>query len=158
MDSGASGNYVRDQDKHALLNIHHNKGPNVLLPDMSSIYSSERGYLPIPELSERSQTAEIFPDLKSASLLSVGKLCDDNCVVQFDKEKMHVYKNHNKIIEGTRNRKDGLWDVKISPSPQPFHEAKLNVIIKKDQSTSNIIQYYQACCFHPRKSTFLKAI
>ena len=158
IDSGATGSYVREQDKQVLNTLHCHNGPNVMLPDMSSIHSSERGYLPLPGLSKASRTADVFPDLKSASLLSVGKLCDDNCVVQFKKHNMTVFKNQHKILEGVRNPSDGLWDVEM---PQPIttpSTSKLNVILKKDIKTRELIQYYQACCFNPRKTTFIKAI
>ena len=34
----------------------------------------------------------------------------------------------------------------------------MNVIIKKDTTTKELIQYFQGCCFSPTKSTFFKAV
>ena len=69
---------------------------------------------------------------------------------------MKVFKNGKQIITGSRNSQDGLWDVQIL---QPTSVCNiLNVIMKKDKKLQDLIHYYQACCFHPRKSTFLRAI
>ena len=154
-DSGATGNYIRDIDKNILQNLHTTPGPRVQLPDASTIQSQQTGYLPIPGLSQTTTTAHVFKDLQSSSLLSVGKLCDDNCQVVFDKHYMHVYQNKKEILRGDRNNTDRLWDVPISKQP-PQHN--MNVIIKNDTTTSELIQYFQGCCFSPSKSTFLKAV
>ena len=70
---------------------------------------------------------------------------------------MKVFKDGNQIITGTRNFQDGLWDVKLPQHP-PLSTPALHIVIKKDKKLQDLIHYYQACCFHPRKSTFIKAI
>ena len=64
-------------------------------------------------LSNIATEASILPGLNSASLLSIGQLCDDNYNVTFYKHKMEVYKNDEKVLIGVRNKEDGLWDVPI---------------------------------------------
>ena len=138
--------------------------------------SNEHGYLPFPNISKLATKAHVFPDLKSAPLLSVGALCDANYRVIFDKEKMNVYLDSQtlkdqlqtfpSVMQGIRNPMDGLWDVKIS-----IHENKIepmmtdmpthlvNIIIRKDiKPKSELIQYFQACCFSPTKQTFFQAV
>lgn len=125
------------------------------LPDSTTIQSTETGQLPIPGLSHKATSAHVFKDLQSSSLLSIGKMCDDGCLVMFDKEYMRVFQNNKEILRGVCNYTDGLWDVNISKN-QPKH--KMNVIIKKDTTTKELVQYFQGCCFSPMKSTFLKAV
>ena len=162
VDSGASSNYTRSNDRHFLENRSENDGPHVTLPDNSIIKSNEKGFLPIAGLSSKTCQTHIFQDLKSASLLSVGTLCDDGCIVTFDKHKMYAHKHNQKILEGNRNKSDGLWDVQLPQqqhtSSSSIHNEKMNVIIKKDKTNSDLMQYLQGCCFSPRKSTLLRAV
>ena len=70
-DSGASGHYIRDIDKHVLDNIKPtSKGPKVRLPDSSHIQATETGDLPLPVPAP----AHVFPALSSSFLLSIGAL------------------------------------------------------------------------------------
>ena len=46
------------------------------------------------ELSATTQTIMILPQLKSASLISIGQLCDDNCDVLLNKTKLIAIKNN----------------------------------------------------------------
>ena len=153
-DSGASGIYIREQDQQILQNMMPSTNHQVMLPDGTTIQSTNQGRLPIPELSPTAATAHVFKDLHSASLLSVGQLCDDNCLVLFDKQHVRIFKNNQEILKGDRNHRDKLWDINITK--KPTHTA--NVIIKKEKTTSELIQYFQGCCFSPTKATFLKAV
>ena len=72
-------------------------------------------------------------------------------------------KNGATILHGNRNLTDGLWDVELKP-PSHFANSltinnvqKLNVIIAKSTSLSELIQFYQSCCFSPSKATLLQA-
>ena len=55
----------------------------------------------------------ILPGLKSASLISIGQLCDDNCDVFLNKHTLLEVKDEEVILEGTRNQADGLWDITV---------------------------------------------
>ena len=75
------------------------------------------GELPLSNnLSTTAKQAKILPKLQSASLISIGKLCDDNCRVAFDKNVLEVHKDNHLILRGTRNYSDGLWDIPITKS------------------------------------------
>ena len=79
-----------------------------------AISSNKQGELPISNhLSTKGKTAIVLPDLTSSSLISLGQLCDDGCNVNLDKHKLSVYKEENLIMEGVRNKTDGLWDIPI---------------------------------------------
>ena len=83
-DSAASDHYFRLCDTNCLTNIQDMTSTPILLPDKSSISASHMGLLPNPNLSKNGRKVKILPQLRSASLISVGKLCDDGCTVHFD--------------------------------------------------------------------------
>ena len=67
--------------------------------------------------------ATVLPRLKSTSLLSVGRLCDDGKMIIFDKEKVRAI-NHTRevdklineqqiLLKGQRNWSDGLYDTHL---------------------------------------------
>jgi hypothetical protein len=118
--------------------------------------STITGSLPLHNsLSKNATTAHAFKDLKSASLISLGQLCDDNCQVQLDKDSLQVYKNDVLILQGHSNRANGLWDIPLSMPPLRQHA---NVIIHKNKPKVDLIKYLHACCYSPVPSTFIKAV
>ena len=167
-DSGASRHYIRQSDTNILQQIKTiTDGPCVSLPDNTVMTGTQQGYLPLDRtsLSPNATQAHVFPHLSSASLLSLGQLCDDDCKVYLDKHSLQVYKHDKVVLTGKRNYTDGLWDVLIqSPSPAPPSSASseriqsANVIIHKKQTTKQLAQYLHAACGSPPISTFLKAI
>ena len=55
----------------------------------------------------------ILQGLKSASLISIGQLCDDGCNILLNKLKLIAVKIKRIILKGNRNYSDGLWDIPI---------------------------------------------
>ena len=54
-------------------------GPIVALPNNGTLASTQQGYLPFTSaLSNTAKQAHVFPGLKNSSLISLGKLFDDN--------------------------------------------------------------------------------
>ena len=95
--------------------MHAYAGPAVILPDAGSIRPTKMGQLSLSKkLSKQAQSATALPALKSASLVSLGQLCDDDCVVLLNKRKMYAIKDDEVLVEGNRNITDGLWDIPIS--------------------------------------------
>ena len=94
-DSAASHHYWREEDKQVLEKIEKHSGPSVLLPNNNTISVTSRGQLPLSEqLSSRARNAMILPGLKSASLISIGQLCDDGCNVLLNNKKLLAIKNN----------------------------------------------------------------
>ena len=97
-DSGASTNFLKSSDAHLLTNktpIHN--GPSATLPNKERISPSETGHLPITKLSSSATSSYVYPELTNASLLSIGKLSDDDCIAIFTKRFLHVFKNTDVI-------------------------------------------------------------
>ena len=102
----------------------------------------------------------------------MGKLCDDDCTAIFTKEKMEVIKNKKLVLEGLRNKYDGLWDVELpntftarnsTPdsnivSHQCTTKNKANAIVNKNQSKTKLANYYHQCCFSPCIRTLTEAV
>ena len=105
----------------------------------------------------------MFPGLSNESLLSIGQLCDDNCVAIFTKNRVYVVKDNDLIMHGPRNRTDNLWDIQLPAHQRDKIQAApttscLNYIITKDKTKSDLARYLHATAFSPRISTFSKAI
>jgi hypothetical protein len=85
-----------------------------MLPNKQKIQVTSQGILPLsPLLSTRATKAMILPGLKSASLISIRQLYDDNCAVLLNKTKLIAVKNKQIILQGSRNFTDGLWDIPV---------------------------------------------
>ena len=131
-DSGATANYWREEDMKCLTNVKHVIGPSVQLPNGNSIQANQEGYLHLSkDLNTVKKKVTILPELKSASLLSLGKLCDDNCNIFLDKNSMKVTKNNKCILTGIRNANDGLWDVPFRKHPNPKASIQVNYVLPK---------------------------
>ena len=113
-DSGASNHYFQTEDKRVLSDIKPATGPDVHQPDSTVLITEATGIIPIDEtLSSKVTKVMVLPQLKSASLISMGKLCDDDCLVVLSKKKLAVVKNNKIVLRGTRNKNDDLWDIPI---------------------------------------------
>ena len=156
-DSGASKTYIKPQHKYILDQRQTiNNGPQVLVPNGSKLQTIETGFLPLHSiLSTHARKANILEGLNNASLLSIGQLCDDDCVAIFDKRALHIIKNGILVLKGRRNWNDGLWDVDIKSSQS---EQSLNYIVWKDKTKMELAEYYHKCAFSPALSTFIQAI
>ena len=113
-DSAATAHYFRLQDADVLENKTNIKGPTIKQPDNTDLTSEGSGTIPLSKhLSAEAQTAMIIPNLKSASLISIGQLCDDGCTAVMDKKDLAVVKKNTVILRGKKNKMDGLWDIPI---------------------------------------------
>ena len=88
--------------------------------------------------------------------MSIGQLCNDDCIAVFTKENMKVLKDEKIILHGIRNQSDGLWDVPLHTPMKSIEKA--NAIINKNQSKQQLAEYYHRCCFSPNIRTFTEAI
>ena len=104
---GATSTYIKESHAHYLQNLLQLKnGPRAVLPNNDTIKVSEQGSLILN--ANLKPTILIYRKLNSESLLSDGQLCNDDCVAFFDKNKLHVFKQDKLVLEGNRNRIDGL--------------------------------------------------
>ena len=127
------------------------------LPNNQVVQATHTGYLPIhKEITHKGSEVLIFPHLTNESLISVGQLCDDGCIVFFTKNDFAVLKNNRLLFKGLRNKQDGLWDFNSTSLPKTPHQ--VNYIIKKNATQQQLAQYYHATLFSPVVSTLETAI
>ena len=132
------------------------------LPNNVFMHANKHGHLPIPSLSPMSTSTHIFKDLRSPSLVSIGQICDDDCIAIFSKKNLKIYnKQGNVILTGLRNHHGGLWDINFNtprPLPPPVYDKKAFVILHVDKSKTDLAAYLRGCCFSPKKSTLYEAV
>ena len=89
------------------------EGPDVVIPNNSTIVVTNQGDLPLSnKLSMAARNTMILPGLKSASLISIGQLCDNECDVLPNKKK--TYCNKKQIDCASGNTKLFGWTVGYS--------------------------------------------
>ena len=47
------------------------------------------------------------------SLISLGQIAGDGCVILLDKQKLAAIKGNNIVLNGQQNFKDSLWDIPV---------------------------------------------
>ena len=73
------------------------------------------GELPnLPQITNEHKVAQICPDNKNATLISLGRLCDDNCTAILNKHIAVVYKDLQPIIKAPRCPKSGMYLVNMN--------------------------------------------
>ena len=73
---GATGYYLDNADVE-----HTSTGPSVRVANGENIETTKRALVPLAkELSITAKVGHIFDGLQSGSLISIGHLCDGNCV------------------------------------------------------------------------------
>ena len=92
-DSAASNHYFTLRDATVLNSVRTEPiGTSVILPDQSSLTSVASAHLPLStEFTPAATHTEIFDNLQS-SLIFLGQMCDDNCTVILNKEKLFAIK------------------------------------------------------------------
>lgn len=117
LDSGASGNYLDEAAERHCIDIQPtDTGPSVQVANGETIEPTKRAIIPLAsEFSTKAKVGHIFEGLKSGSLISLGQLCDDDCVALFTKYDVKIYKEGKVIIVGKRNANNGLWNIPLAP-------------------------------------------
>ena len=68
-------------------------GPTVQLPNNSTISATHTGQIPLSSrLSKQVLKSHIFDEIYSASLISLGRLCDNDSVAILDKNEINIAK------------------------------------------------------------------
>ena len=80
---------------------------NVIKPDLRANLKMSN------KLSPKAQSPHVFNDITTGSLISMGQLCDDDCITIFTKFDVIVLKHNQVIITGLRDRTNGLWNIPL---------------------------------------------
>ena len=90
----------------------------VKLPDGHHINSTRTTSIDWPALPPTARTAHVLPQLDPHSLISIGVLCDHDCIATFDKESVQILQHNTPILQGPC-LPNGLWSLPLcSQQPQ----------------------------------------
>ena len=75
---------------------------------------TKKAIIPLSKkLTEKARVAFNFNNLKSGSLISIGKLCNDNCITIFSKYDVQIIR-HNEILIKGKMTDNGFWKISLS--------------------------------------------
>ena len=112
LDSGATSHFLL-ADAPAT-NISPTKSPLIAaLPNGTHIRSTHTCTLDLPTLPRESREAHIMPGLAQHSLVSIVKLCNAGCEVQFTKIGCIIKYHGRTIFCGRKCTKTGLWMIPL---------------------------------------------
>lgn len=162
-DTGASRHFIKEKHQEYLSNLTEiDNGPCATLPDNTKIHPTYVGELPITAtMTKQAKEALVYPKIENESLLSIGQLCDDNCVAIFTRQNLYILKDGVPILEGKRNYIDRLWDVHLKSKTNENsakQKEQLNYIVLQNQTKRDLAQFLHACAFSPAVSTLQAAI
>jgi hypothetical protein len=122
----------------------------------TTIQSSHTCNLLLTDLPPQARQARIFPGIVHNSLISVGKLCDNECSVTFTQDQVTVSKNEKHLMYGSRDPKSRLWRVNLK---QKFETENIQCNHAHDNNNQkDLTNYLHAACFSPVRSTWIRAI
>jgi hypothetical protein len=155
LDSGCTINFLsaaapcsNKQEAHILLSVN--------MPNGTTIQSSHTCDLLLTDLPPQARKAHILPGLVHNSLISVGKLCNNRCNVNFTQDQVTVLKNGKCVMYGSRDPRSRLWRFNLK---QRFETNQVQCNHAHDNSNQKeLINYLHAASFSPVKSTWITAI
>ena len=91
-DSGALQHYFKTANVAAVKNCTSTiVGPTVSLLDGTTMMATHKGNLELaPTLTKKETSVHVFSGIENSSLLSIGQLCDDDCVAVLNKHKINI--------------------------------------------------------------------
>ena len=148
-DSGATAHFLKSEisGKHNTIKQH----ITVSMPNGTILTTNKQCTLNIPTLTTKATSAYILPGLKKHSLISIEKLCDDDCIATFTKHKVTITKNNQAIWTGDRDNTTNLWILPLTSNHQVNNVHTLDTVNQQ-------IKYLHACAGYPTKTTWLQAI
>ncbi len=170
LDSAATGHYGdQHAEQHCTDVILTDTGPSVQVANGQIIKPNKRVTFSLAtDLSESAKVGHLFNELKSGTLISLGQLCDDDCVALFTKYDVKIYKNGQIIIVGKRNLTNGLWNIPLAPkeqTPPTMHKNPpktychaANGAIQNGKTKQDLSAFLHGSAYSPVPSTFLWAI
>ena len=119
-DTAATHHYLQTEAIPHCVDILPASGPRVTVANGGTICPQHQAtLLLLNTISKSAQHCYVFDDLKIGSLISLGQLCDDDCIAIFSKYTLNVVKNDKLLITGRRTD-NGLWEIPLTTSPSPI--------------------------------------
>lgn len=131
------------------------------------MYSTHEAELDLPTLPFAARRVHIIPALKTASLLSMGQLCDAGCTVTFDATSVTVQLDDTQLLSGSRDLDTGLWHLSLVVAAVPnAHDTPLvaapllhrSYAATQSATTAELVAFAHAALFSPALSTLKVAL
>jgi hypothetical protein len=122
-DSGSTAHFCT-VSAHLINKLVTSRPIGITNPNGTEMYSTHEAELDLPSLPFAARRVHIVPALSTASLLSMGQLCDSGCCIVFDACSVKVYFNDDVILAGERTTATGLWHLSLHP-PTPLPAQQL---------------------------------
>ena len=114
VDTAATHHCLEEEASKNCTNIFPTSGPAVTVTKGNTISPKAQVSVPLsPVLSTCAQHGYVFDDLRIFFLISLGKICDDDCIAIFSWHNLKILKNNQVIIVGRRIN-NGLWEIPMS--------------------------------------------
>ena len=160
-DTAATKHYITEDVLDICKSVQDTNGPNVAVADGRIMTPTKKCILPLPaKLRDKAKVAFSFDNLQSGSLISIGQLCDDDCIAIFSKYDVQIIKDGQVLIKG-RQTDNGLWNIPLSETPESITTERTkqmaNGVIEVNSTKGELTQYHSATLFNPVKSTLLHA-
>ena len=160
-DTGCTGHYVPPSIE---LNNITEDIIRVWITDARHIQSNHCGELPLLQslTNAAARIAHRIPQL-TWSLLSISKLCDNDCVDTFDKQHCSLHYNGKLILHGEQDKATTLWKIPLvtfEGETQYIGTSEgenIVCILKQIVTKQDIIHFLHTSLFIPVKLAWLKA-
>ena len=127
----------------------------IKMPNGEIIISSHIALLPQHNLPDKARKAHIFPGLQKP-LISIGTLCDNNCIAVFDEKRVTIYDKLTRkiVMQGHRDPNTTLYMINMAA---PLRAMKAHHIpdtlranhVYETKSKQELTLFYHAACFSP---------
>jgi hypothetical protein len=120
--------------------------------------SSHTADLEIPELNAAASKAHVFPGMAHHSLLSVGQLCNEGCIVTFRRDTVIICNSDNAtLLSGPRDETTGLWRINLKQTNKHIPDPIANNVYEL-RNTGHLVHYSHKALFIPTKAAMLQAV
>ena len=134
------------------------------MPNVDIITLSHITLIPQHNLSDKAHKAHIFPGLRKP-LISIGTLCDNNCISVFDEKRVTIYDKTTRqiVMQGHRYPRIILYTINMTAPLKEMTEQNIPDTFRANhvyetKSKQDLTLFYHATCFSPTERTFVDAI
>jgi hypothetical protein len=115
--------------------------------------STHTANLNLPHLPTTATHTDLFPALGTTNLLSIGKLCDADCVCTFTKDQATIKLNNETILSGPRSdTQPKLWEIEL-----PLTQYAGNAV-NHSAKPADLVAFSHATLFSPPITTLAEAL
>ena len=149
-ETTATKNYIIPHDLNICNKVKDTLGPKVAVADGCIISPTKKAIIPLlKKLTEKDRLAFSCENLKSGSLISIGQLCDDDCIAIFTNYDVQIIWRNEILIRGKRTD-NGLWKIPlsnnqptlVSNTPETVAQELLKWILQKVNWLITTLQRY----------------